>query len=233
MRQPASSTATLLPVDLAANAASLGACAIRADTLAAFRDALATTAKETRTSVIVVPVDREARVGGYDSWWDVPVAEVSTTREVQAARADVGSCAAKGARLPVIRVANAPCSWGVLEFEAPATHAPAAQVLDEMAAAGYAGTELGDWGFLPTEPAALAADLATPRALARRRASCRSRWRVRTRSTRASTRAVRTARLLADVHAEKGVIVLSDDNTSVPAPHRARRADPRRGRPQR
>jgi 3D-(3,5/4)-trihydroxycyclohexane-1,2-dione acylhydrolase (decyclizing) len=77
----------LLPVDLAANAASLGACAIRADTLAAFRDALATTAKETRTSVIVVPVDREARVGGYDSWWDVPVAEVSTTREVQAARA--------------------------------------------------------------------------------------------------------------------------------------------------
>ena len=50
-------------------------------------DALATTVKETRTSVIVVPVDREARVGGYDSWWDVPVAEVSTSREVQAARA--------------------------------------------------------------------------------------------------------------------------------------------------
>jgi 3D-(3,5/4)-trihydroxycyclohexane-1,2-dione acylhydrolase (decyclizing) len=76
-----------LPVDLAANAASLGARAIRADTLAAFREALGTAAKETRTSVIVVPVDREARVGGYESWWDVPVAEVSTTREVQAARA--------------------------------------------------------------------------------------------------------------------------------------------------
>ena len=69
----------------------------------------------------------------------------------------------------MIRVANAPCSWGVLEFEAPATHAPAAQVLDEMAAAGYAGTELGDWGFLPTEPAALAAEVQPPRAVARRR----------------------------------------------------------------
>jgi 3D-(3,5/4)-trihydroxycyclohexane-1,2-dione acylhydrolase (decyclizing) len=76
-----------LPVDLAANAASLGARVIRADTLAAFREALATTASDPRTSVIVVPVDREARVGGYESWWDVPVAEVSTTREVRAARA--------------------------------------------------------------------------------------------------------------------------------------------------
>ena len=54
-----------------------------------------------------------------------------------------------------MRVANAPCSWGVLEFEAPAA-ARRSQVLDEMAAAGYAGTELGDWGFLPTDPAALA-----------------------------------------------------------------------------
>ena len=77
----------MLPVDLAANAASLGAHVIRADTVDAFRDALAAAAKDTRTSVIVVPVDREARVGGYGSWWDVPVAEVSTTPEVQAARA--------------------------------------------------------------------------------------------------------------------------------------------------
>jgi 3D-(3,5/4)-trihydroxycyclohexane-1,2-dione acylhydrolase (decyclizing) len=77
----------VLPVDLAANAASLGARVIRADTLAALRDALAITANDSRTSVIVVSVDREARVGGYESWWDVPVAEVSTTPEVRAARA--------------------------------------------------------------------------------------------------------------------------------------------------
>jgi 3D-(3,5/4)-trihydroxycyclohexane-1,2-dione acylhydrolase (decyclizing) len=77
----------VLPVDLAANAASLGARAIRADTLSAFREALAAAKSDMRTTVVVVPVDREARVGGYESWWDVPVAEVSTTREVQTARA--------------------------------------------------------------------------------------------------------------------------------------------------
>ena len=60
----------------------------------------------------------------------------------------------------MIRVANAPCSWGALEFEATEQPAPASQVLDEMAAAGYSGTELGDWGFLPTAPNALAGELA-------------------------------------------------------------------------
>jgi 3D-(3,5/4)-trihydroxycyclohexane-1,2-dione acylhydrolase (decyclizing) len=76
-----------LPVDLAANAASLGANVIRAGTLAAFRDALAASKADSRTTVIVVPVDRESRVGGYESWWDVPVAEVSATPDVQRARA--------------------------------------------------------------------------------------------------------------------------------------------------
>ncbi|MDQ7030678.1 MAG: TIM barrel protein [Ardenticatenia bacterium] len=55
-----------------------------------------------------------------------------------------------------IRVDNAPCSWGVLEFDGLA-HVPvtAHQFLDEVAASGYAGTELGDWGFLPMDPVAL------------------------------------------------------------------------------
>ena len=39
-----------------------------------------------RTTVIAVDVDREVRVPGYESWWDVPIAEVSTVEEVQAAR---------------------------------------------------------------------------------------------------------------------------------------------------
>jgi len=77
----------VLPVDLAANAASLGARVCRADTLAMFREALAASTADARTSVIVVPVDREARVGGYSSWWDVPVAEVSTNVAVGEARA--------------------------------------------------------------------------------------------------------------------------------------------------
>ena len=77
-----------LPVDLAANAASLGASVVRAETADALRGAIATAkAHADGPSVIVVAVDRDARVGGYDSWWDVPVAEVSQVREVQAARA--------------------------------------------------------------------------------------------------------------------------------------------------
>ena len=51
-----------------------------------------------------------------------------------------------------LRVANAPCSWGALEFDWAGPAPDAARVLDEIAATGYAGTELGDWGFMPTDP---------------------------------------------------------------------------------
>jgi inosose dehydratase len=55
----------------------------------------------------------------------------------------------------VIKIANAPCSWGVLEFDLEGQAAGYTQVLDEMQAAGYNGTELGDWGFMPTVPTEL------------------------------------------------------------------------------
>jgi inosose dehydratase len=59
-----------------------------------------------------------------------------------------------------IAVANAPCSWGATDDFPPVGDALGyAQVLDEMALAGYAGTELGDWGFLPTDAATLRAEL--------------------------------------------------------------------------
>ena len=77
----------VLPIDLAANARSLGAHVIEARTHDEVAAALATAKAATETTVIVVPVDREARVGGYESWWDVPVAEVSTNPAVQQARA--------------------------------------------------------------------------------------------------------------------------------------------------
>lgn len=57
-----------------------------------------------------------------------------------------------------VKVANAPCSWGVLEFE-ERDGATYTRVLDEIAKCGYSGTELGDWGFLPTDPGKLAAEL--------------------------------------------------------------------------
>src|SRR5262245_33859129 len=60
---------------------------------------------------------------------------------------------------PSIPVANAPCSWGVLEFDLPGKPLGNAQVLDEIRATGYVGTEFGDWGFMPTESAALRHEL--------------------------------------------------------------------------
>lgn len=56
-----------------------------------------------------------------------------------------------------IRIGNAPCSWGTLEFGSLSGQRKTyADMLDELAAAGYAGSELGDWGFMPTDPAELA-----------------------------------------------------------------------------
>ncbi len=53
-----------------------------------------------------------------------------------------------------IRVANAPCSWGALEFEGMGGGIAFRQMLDELRDTGYVGTELGDWGYMPTEPVA-------------------------------------------------------------------------------
>src|SRR3990172_8509517 len=59
-----------------------------------------------------------------------------------------------------IRIATAPVSWGILEFAGQSSQRPWEAVLDEMAAAGYTGTELGPYGYLPTKPEALRAALA-------------------------------------------------------------------------
>ena len=59
-----------------------------------------------------------------------------------------------------IRIANAPCSWGTLEFEGmKGERILYGQMLDELRETGYTGTELGDWGFMPADPPALAAEL--------------------------------------------------------------------------
>jgi inosose dehydratase len=60
------------------------------------------------------------------------------------------------------KIANAPCSWGVIGGEGPALGYE--RMLDELVAAGYHGTELGDHGFLPTDPARLRDEL-RPRGL--------------------------------------------------------------------
>jgi 3D-(3,5/4)-trihydroxycyclohexane-1,2-dione acylhydrolase (decyclizing) len=75
-----------LPVDFRANAASFGIPAIRAKTREDLERALNESRRMDRTNVIVVEVDKEVRVPGYDSWWDVPVAEVSDSESLRAIR---------------------------------------------------------------------------------------------------------------------------------------------------
>lgn len=77
-----------LPVDFAANARSLGAYVIEAADLVSFKAALEEAKSQTRTTVIFIETDREKRVPDYESWWDVPIAEVSKNKSVQEKRAE-------------------------------------------------------------------------------------------------------------------------------------------------
>ena len=114
----------------------------------------------------------------------------------------------------MIRIANAPCSWGILEFDGDAAPATYTSVLDEIRDTGYSGTELGDWGFMPTDPDRLRGELAArtlsligafvPVALAD----------PSTHAAGAAT-AVKTAALMRDAGATDAFIVLSDANGTV------------------
>jgi 3D-(3,5/4)-trihydroxycyclohexane-1,2-dione acylhydrolase (decyclizing) len=77
-----------LPVDLALNAQGLGAHVIRARNVEELRDAIVAAKAIDRTVVIHIPVDRYAGPPDYGAWWEVPVAEVSESPDVNKARQD-------------------------------------------------------------------------------------------------------------------------------------------------
>jgi len=115
-----------------------------------------------------------------------------------------------------LQVGNAPCSWGTLEFEgAKSDQIAFGRMLDELAETGYTGTELGDWGYMPTEPEALKQELA------RRRVVMLGAFvpvTLKERSSHAAgiASALRTARLLAAVAGSpRPFLVLADNNGSV------------------
>lgn len=74
-------------VDFVANANSLGAHAVRAKTRDDLHKALIEARQRRQTSVIVIETAYDQRVPGYESWWDVPIAEVSESQSVRTARA--------------------------------------------------------------------------------------------------------------------------------------------------
>jgi inosose dehydratase len=115
-----------------------------------------------------------------------------------------------------IRTANAPCSWGVLEFELEGKAMGYQQVLREIKETGYTGSELGDWGFMPTDPKELHKEVSgygldmlgafVPVALANDGAI-----------EKGIEVALKTAGLMHDAGYKNAFIVLADDNGSVEA----------------
>lgn len=65
----------------------------------------------------------------------------------------------KGRSRMTIQLANAPVSWGIYEFDGMEPKYPYTRVLDEIVETGYTGLELGPWGYLPTDPDVLRAEL--------------------------------------------------------------------------
>ncbi len=113
-----------------------------------------------------------------------------------------------------IKIANAPCSWGALEFDLEGKSLGYQQVLDEMATTGYEGTELGDWGFMPTDPKSLRKVLEkyrfglpgafVPVALSKEDTH-----------QKGMEKALKTAELMVEAGFKEAFIILADDNGAV------------------
>ncbi len=115
----------------------------------------------------------------------------------------------------MIRIANAPCSWGALEFDLQGKPATFDVVLDEMQKTGYAGTELGDWGFMPTDPTVLKKELAQ-RSLTLLGAFVPVALKDESTHQKGEEAALKVARLLSAVEGSSPFIVLADNNGSIP-----------------
>jgi inosose dehydratase len=114
----------------------------------------------------------------------------------------------------MIKIANAPCSWGVLEFNLEGKAAGFEQVLDEIRETGYEGSELGDWGFMPTVPSNLKMEL-DKRSLTMVGAFVPVFMKDRSKHIPGAEVAVKTAKLMADAGYPDAFIVLADNNGSV------------------
>ena len=111
------------------------------------------------------------------------------------------------------KLANAPCSWGTIE-NTEGERIDYSQMLDELAESGYLGTELGDWGFMPTDPVELKEELES------RRLELIASWvsvRLYDKSFHQAgiKQAVKVAKLLAQVGGENALINIGDDHSTV------------------
>jgi inosose dehydratase len=113
-----------------------------------------------------------------------------------------------------IKIANAPCSWGALEFDLEGKSLGYEQVLDEIAATGYTGTELGDWGFMPTDPEELHDEIAK-RNLTLLGAFVPVALSIESAHEEGIAKALKVAGLMHDAGYRDAFIVLADENGTV------------------
>ena len=115
-------------------------------------------------------------------------------------------------------VGNAPCSWGTLEHQDQSQSIPFNQMLDELVETGYTGTELGDWGYMPTDPVRLSEELAKRNNVVMLGAYVPVAMKNQATHAAGVTAAVRTAKLLAAVATTQSpYLVLADDAGTDPA----------------
>ena len=115
----------------------------------------------------------------------------------------------------MVRIANAPCSWGVIEG-IQGDGGGYRRVIDEMAETGYVGTELGDWGFMPTDPDELRGELDS-RGLALVASFAVPCLQDATRHPESADDAVKIGKLLAAVGGPETLVVLGNDPYGDPA----------------
>ena len=114
-------------------------------------------------------------------------------------------------------VGNAPCSWGTLEHQDRSESVPYDRMLDELVETGYTGTELGDWGYMPSDPAALRAELEKRNHLVMLGAFVPVALKNPAAHAEGAAVAIKTAKLLASVATSPSpYLVLSDDNGTDP-----------------
>ena len=129
-----------------------------------------------------------------------------------------------------IHCANAPCSWGILEFDHSGEPIAYNDVLDQMAESGFAGTELGDWGFLPTESDLLQTQL-NRRGLALVGAFVPVALCHKDRHEEGIQQALLTAQLLAKLNPDAFIILADENGSDSERTQFAGRIDPARETP--
>ena len=115
----------------------------------------------------------------------------------------------------MIQIANAPCSWGVIE-NVSGDRSTYKDVLVEMERSGYVGTELGDWGFMPTDPSRLSEEL-NAHGLKLLGSWVSVRLYDEVHHDKGIEAAVVTAQLMADVGGPDCFVIIGDDHSTVPA----------------